>query len=94
MLGKYSSLAVGQDMSDPIIMSFSLSPAEATQATKDLIECGTLPGEQCNGELKRLDQYLDFELLRRVSDGTWADLQFADRFLWLHEMCCGGYYLC
>ena len=56
-------------------MSFSLSP-EATQAIKDLIERGTLPGEQCREEFKQLDQYLDFELLRRVSDKTWTELQF------------------
>ena len=84
MLGEHSPLTVNQDISDPILISFHLSPF-ATQATKDLIEHGKLPGEQCREEFKQLDQYLDFELLRRVSDKTWTEVQFADRFLWLHQ---------
>ena len=84
MLGKYSPLTANHDILDPINISFCLS-TEATQAIQDLVEHGKLPGEQCSEELQRLDQYLDIELLRRVLDGTWTELQFADRFLWLHQ---------
>ena len=39
MLGEHSPLIAGQDVSDPIIMTFSLSPL-AAQAIRNLIEYG------------------------------------------------------